>query len=188
MVVDIENEFCKPGGKFYLPERAHVYQAMITAVKGLAQQARETRVPIVYIQSVRTLREAEFTVFGAQPHLQIGTWNSEIVEELGPRPEDIVVQKFCHDAFFRPDLDRVLGKLVKEPTKCHAIVTGGGTSVCYHHAVMGFHLRDYRTVVPVDCLYSGTDGYHQLGLEMLSHPAYPNVVFSRSDLIKMSPP
>ena len=113
-------------------------------------------------------------------------WAVEIVEELKPQERDIIVQKFSHDPFFRPDLDRVLDRLVPDPTRYYAIVTGGAVNVCAYHTVMGFHLRNYWTVVPVDSVYYSSDADNQRALEQFSHPAYPNVFLSRSDLIEVS--
>lgn len=187
IIVDMENEFCKPGGKIYFETSARIMPGVISAIQGLAERSRRAGIPIVYIQSVRTLREPQFTVFGQEPNLEIGTWAVEIVDELKPHEGDIVVQKFSHDPFYKPDLDKVLRKLVPDPTTYYAVVTGGAINVCVYHAVMGFHLRDYWTVVPADSVYYPDDSGNQRALEQFSFPAYPNIFLSRSDLIEVSP-
>ncbi|MFC1969564.1 cysteine hydrolase family protein [Chloroflexota bacterium] len=187
VIVDIQNEFAKPGGKLGSEVSAKIMPGVISAVQGLADRARNAGVPVIYIQSVRTLKEPEFTVFGRQPHLEIGTWASEIVDELKPHKEDIVVQKFSHDPFYRKDLDEVLEKMVPDPTKCYAIVTGGAINVCVYHTVMGFHLRNYWTVVPVDSVYYINEAAYERALGQYSEERpYPNVFLSRSDLIEIS--
>ena len=186
VVVDMENEFCKPGGKLYTETSARIMPGVISAIHRLDEQARGTGIPIIYIQGVRTLREPEFTVFGMEPHIKLGTWGAEIVEELRPQQEDIVVQKFCHDPFYQPALDRVLQKLVSDPTQCCAVVTGGAINVCAYHTVMGFYLRNYWTIVPVDSVYYLSEPDNQRALEQFSHLAYPNIFLSRSDLIEVS--
>ncbi|MBI4284478.1 MAG: cysteine hydrolase [Chloroflexi bacterium] len=186
VIVDVQNEFCKPGGKVYNPKRDRSIVSMIAAIRGLAERARQASVPVIYIQSVRTTEEPYFTVFKQEPVLKIGTWASAIVDELKPQREDIVVQKFSHDPFYRPDLDNVLKRLVPDPTGFYAIVAGGGANVCYCHAVLGFHIRDYWTVVPVDSVYARSDADMERAFEMFSQPAYPNVFLSRSDLITFS--
>ncbi|MBU2608529.1 MAG: cysteine hydrolase [Chloroflexi bacterium] len=187
IIVDIQNEFAKPGGKLGSAVSAKIIPGVISAVQGLADQARAAGIPIIYIQSVRTLKEPEFTVFGRQPHLEIGTWASEIVDELKPHEGDTVVQKFSHDPFYRKDLDEVLEKLVPDPTKCYAVVTGGAINVCVYHTVMGFYLRNYWTVVPVDCVYYISEEGRDRALGQYSEERpYPNVFLSRSDLIDIS--
>jgi len=187
IIVDVQNEFAKPGGKLGSEVSARIMPGVISAIQGLAQRARDVSIPVVYIQSVRTLKEPEFTVFGREPHLELGTWAVEIVDELKPQQGDIVVQKFSHDPFLRKDLDEVLERLVPDPTKCYAVVTGGAINVCVYHTVMGFHLRNYWTVVPVDSVYYINEAAYERALEQLSEERpYPNVFLSRSDLIEIS--
>lgn len=187
VIVDMENEFCKPGGKLYTETSARIMSGVISAIHGLAERARGAGIPIIYIQSVRTLQEPEFTVFGVEPVLKLGTWAAEIVEELKPQKGDIVVQKFSHDSFYKPNLDQVLQRLVPDPTWCCAVVTGGAINVCVYHTVMGFHLRNYWTAVPVDSVYYMSDSGNQRALEQFSDSGpYPNIFLSRSDLIEVS--
>jgi nicotinamidase-related amidase len=186
VIVDVENEFCKPDGKLYSEVSTRVAPRVISAIQELSERARNAGIHIIYIQSVRTLQETEFAVFGQEPILQIGTWASKIVDELEPQKGDIVVQKFCHDPFFNTDLEQVLRRLVPDPTNYYAVVTGGDVGVCLYHTVMGFHLRDYWTIVPVDCVYYSSEARNQRALEQFSDPPYPNVFLSRSDLIEVS--
>ncbi|MFC2068729.1 isochorismatase family cysteine hydrolase [Chloroflexota bacterium] len=186
VIVDMENEFCKPGGKVYYDTNAQFMPGIISAIQGLAMRSRNAGIPIIYIQSVRTLKEPEFTVFGGEPKLELESWAVEIVKELSPRGGNTIVQKFSHDPFYKTKLDDILQKLVPDPTSYYAIVTGGAINVCAYHAVMGFHLRDYWTVVPVDSVYYRSEADMQIALNQLSFPAYPNVFLSRSDLIEVS--
>lgn len=186
MIVDAQNEFCKPGGKRYGETSAKIMPRVIPAIQGLAKRAHSAGIPVVYIQSVRTHREPEFTVFRYEPILKIGTRAVEIVEELKPQAGDTVVQKFSHDPFYKTDLDDALQRLVPDPVRCYAIVTGGATNVCLYHAVMGLYLRNYWTVVLVDSVFYLNEDGNQRALEQFSLPAYPNIFLSRSDLIEVS--
>jgi nicotinamidase-related amidase len=186
VIVDIENEFCKPGGKRYSEAGARTIPQVISAVRGLMEQCRSGDIPIVYIQSVRTLKEPEFTVFGKAPFLEEGTWAVEIVDELRPRPQDAVIPKYCHDPFHETGLGSLLKKLTPDPTKFYAIVTGGATEVCLYHTVLGFYIRNYWTAVPVDCAYSISESGKQAALEQLSLRSYRSIFFTRSDLIQVT--
>lgn len=187
VIVDAQNEFLKPGGKWYSQTSAQVAPGAILAIRGLTERAREAGIPIIYIQSVRTLQEPEFTVFGQEPHLKVGTWATAIVEELKPRGKDIIVRKSSHDPFYKTNLDEVLQRLVPDPTRYYAVVTGGAINVCAYHTILGFYLRSYWTVVPVDAVFYSRESGKQLALELLSWAAYPNIFLSRSDLIEVSP-
>ncbi len=185
VIVDMENEFCKPGGKRYSETGARIMPGVISAIGGLAERCRHAGIPVIYVQSVRSHEEPEFTVFGHEPILKAGTWATEIVDELKPREGDMLIRKFSHDPFYKTDLDRVLEETVTDPTRYYAIVTGGAVNVCVYHAVLGFHLRNYWTVVPVDSVFYRFDSGNQRALEQFSMDAYPNVSLSRSDLIKI---
>ncbi|MFC1861041.1 cysteine hydrolase family protein [Chloroflexota bacterium] len=186
VIVDVQNEFCKPTGKRCSETCARVAPGVIKAIHGLAEQARSNGIPVIYIQSVRTGQEPEYTVFGLDPILKLGTWASQIVDELKPQQGDTVIQKFSHDPFYRPDLDRVLQGMVKEPTRHCAIVTGGNINICLYHAVLGFHLRNYWTVLPVDSTYYASEYEKGIALHQFSNRAHPNIFLSRSDLIEFS--
>ena len=186
VIVDVENEFCKPGGKRYSETIAPQVPPLISAISELLERCRSADIPIIYVQSVRTLQEPEFTVFGKDPYLEVGTWAVEIVEELKPREVETVVPKYSHDPFYKTDLDQILQRLVPDPTKCYAVVTGGATDVCHYDAVMGFYLRNYWTVVPVDCTYATSEWGKTIALEQFSGLGYRSIFLTRSDLIQVS--
>ncbi|MBI2832081.1 MAG: cysteine hydrolase [Chloroflexi bacterium] len=182
----MQNEFCKPGGKLFLSGRDRTVPPVISTICDLVGRARSADIPIIYMQSVRTLEEPEFTIFGRPPYLKLGTWGAEIIEELKPHKEDKIVQKFTHDAFYKTELDDLLRRLVPDSTKHYAVVTGGGVTTCIRHAVMGLHLRDYWTVVPVDCVVYTRESDRERAFEHFSQMGYPNVFLSRSDIIEVS--
>jgi nicotinamidase-related amidase len=186
IVVDMQNEFCSPGGTMYSETSSRIMPGIISGIRQLTERFRHTGIPVIYIQSVRTFQEPEFTVFGARPMLKIGTPAVEIVDDLKPHPGDTIIQKFSHDPFLKPDLDLLLKKLVPDPTRCCAIVTGGGLNVCVYHTLMGFHLRNYWTILPLDCVYYLEEREKEATLQQLSIFAYPNIFFTRSDLIEVS--
>lgn len=83
----------------YYEARAHLLPKIVSAIQRLVGQCRNAGIPIIYVQSVRTFREAEFTVFGREPHLGLGSWDAEIVKELKPQDRDTIIQKFFYDPF-----------------------------------------------------------------------------------------
>jgi hypothetical protein len=57
---------------------------------------------------------------------------------------------------------------------------------CVYHAVMGFYLRNYWTVVVTDGVYCRTDEGRDRAFAQYSEPSYPNIFLSRSDLSEFS--
>ena len=179
MVVDMQNEFCKEGGLRYSPKSA----ALIPAIRGLVGRARKNGIPIMWAHSVRNQREAAVTVFGYDHYAQEGAWNSEIVVELSARQEDVHIYKYSHNVWWQTDLEEKLAELVKEPTDTNVVVTGISSTGCAYRAIMGFHLRDYWTYVPLDCTNEDEWAKEQFALK-----EYCNVFPTRSDLIGFGPP
>jgi ureidoacrylate peracid hydrolase len=75
------------------------------------------------------------------------TWNTDIVTELTPQPDDVVVYKNRFSGFFQTDLDATLTKLGVK----HLIVTGCTTSVCVESTIRDAMFRDYTPVILADC-------------------------------------
>ena len=67
------------------------------------------------------------------------------------------------------------------------IVVGVMSNVCVYHAVLGFHIRHYETILPIDCT-TGSNGAEDLVVSQLTLPAYAyNVTLTESDRILMVP-
>jgi ureidoacrylate peracid hydrolase len=76
------------------------------------------------------------------------TWNTDIVPELKPHDQDIVLYKSRYSGFYQTDLDAILKRhAVKD-----LIVTGCTTSVCVESTVRDAMFRDYRCVLLSDCM------------------------------------
>jgi nicotinamidase-related amidase len=180
VVVDMENEFLRPDGKYYFGSAA---AAVIDANAVLLQRCRQAGVPIIYIRSVRYLDDPVFTRFGKDPYLIEGTKGSVIVDELRPLPDDSIIEKKTHDCFYNTELDQLLKRMGIGAETHRIIVTGVASNVCVYQAVVGFHVRHYYTVVPMDCT-TGTPGGNDFVISQFSGPGYDyNVLLTTSDRI-----
>lgn len=75
------------------------------------------------------------------------TWNTEIVVELRPAPEDTVVYKHRFSGFFETDL----GARLRGLGATDLIFTGCTTSVCVESTIRDAMFRDYRCLLLEDC-------------------------------------
>ena len=75
------------------------------------------------------------------------TWNTEIVSELRPGPDEEVVYKHRFSGFFETELDTLLRSL----GATDLIFTGCTTSVCVESTVRDAMFRDYRCLLLEDC-------------------------------------
>lgn len=180
VIVDMENDFCKPGGKIYHPEGV---DEVIPKLKNLLERCRNAGVQIIFVHSIRYENSPEFIRFGHFPYILKNTWGSTYIEEVAPQVGEPVIEKNTHDCFYNTEMDNLLGRLGILPETHTPIVTGVAANVCVYHAAIGFHVRHYNVVVPLDCCAGRPEGRKILETQM-SGPAYNyNVTVTESDRI-----
>ena len=97
-------------------------------------------------------------------------------------PGETVVQKTSHDCFYKTSMETVLDKFDLRSCRDTVIVTGIGSSNCVYHAVIGFHIRNYYTIVPEDCIHGVAAHSQPFALAQFRSNAYNfNVTVARSD-------
>jgi ureidoacrylate peracid hydrolase len=75
------------------------------------------------------------------------TWNTDIISQLQPQTDDIVIYKTRFSGFYRTPLDSILKTLEKK----YLIFTGSTTSICIESTVRDAAFRDYVPIVLEDC-------------------------------------
>src|SRR6185295_2576305 len=80
------------------------------------------------------------------PSAQPGPNSAEIVPELAPRPEELVVPGHSYDKFYGTPLDLALrGRDVR-----YLVITGVLTDVCVNCTLLSAATRDYRVTAVTD--------------------------------------
>jgi len=80
----------------------------------------------------------------------------------------------------------VLEKLDLRPCRDKIVVTGIGSSNCVYHAVIGFHIRNYYSIVPEDCIHATKPEGQAFALSQFRSSAYNfNVTVTFSDRIEV---
>jgi nicotinamidase-related amidase len=180
VIIDMENDFCKQGGKLYHPDGV---DEVIPQCRKLLEKCRTAEAHVIFVQSLRDNNSPEFVRFGTSPFIIRDTWGSAYIEELRPQKEEPVVEKETHDCFHKTKMDALLERLRIAPETHSIIVMGVAADVCVYHAVIGFHVRHYNVLVPIDCCAGYPRGRRMLQTQMQG-PAYNyNVAVTRSDLI-----
>jgi ureidoacrylate peracid hydrolase len=171
IVVDMQNDFGSKGGMF---DRAGIdisgIQKAVPTTARVLDTARKQGIKVIYLKMAY---RSDLSDLGASDsvnrtrHLQLGvgqhvtapdgspsqilvrdTWNSEIVDELKPHSEDIVLYKTRFSGFYETDLDDRLRELGAK----HLIITGCTTSICVESTVRDAMFRDYLCVLLSDCM------------------------------------
>jgi nicotinamidase-related amidase len=172
LVVDMQNESCEPEGRNYTVEAV----SAVTATAELVDRAREHGCPVIWLKSVRRPDQPVFTAFGVEPYRLEGTWNVEITAPLEPAPGEAVIVKYSHDCFYDTELDEYLEERGVAGPDWTFVVTGVAFSGCVYIAVTGLSVRDFRVVVPMDCVSPRSDSRALTTMSRLGHRAYAHNV------------
>jgi ureidoacrylate peracid hydrolase len=145
LVVDMLNDFCKPGGAMVLPG----YERLISPQRTIIGAARETGAPVVFLVDTHrsnVQRDREF--LKRMPHCVEGSWGARVIDDLDARTEDIFVIKRRYSGFFNTDLDLTLRDLEINTV----IVMGVVTNICVRSTVHDAFFHGYQVVVPEDAV------------------------------------
>jgi len=142
IVVDMQNDFVKPGGALVVETAA----ATIPAIQRLLALARAKGMKVLFTQDTHEEGDIEFPIWG--PHVLRRTWGWQIVDELAPRPGERVIEKLRYDGFFGTPLDHEL-RLAGIQT---VIVCGTVANICVLHTAGSAALRGYRVILPIDAI------------------------------------
>ena len=144
LVIDMLNDFCKPGGKMVLPG----YERLVPPQLALIEAARSLGAPVFWViqsHDPRLRRDRELLKRGS--HCLLGTWGVEVIEDLRPDESDFHLYKHRYSAFFQTPLDLLL----KDMTCDQLIVFGSVTNICVRSTVHDGFFLGYEVVVPEDC-------------------------------------
>lgn len=143
IVVDMQNVFCKPEGALFVPRT----EGIICNIKELTGAARAAGMPVVYLRHiVRGDGSDTGRMLDMYPNvneiLKRGTPGVEIIDELAPEPQDIIVDKLFYSGFHDTDLDTIL--------RVHdintIIICGTVTNVCCETTVRDGAHREYKVI------------------------------------------
>ncbi|MBC7281060.1 isochorismatase family cysteine hydrolase [Hoeflea sp.] len=149
VIIDMINEFCKPGGKMVLPG----YEQLMPQQKALIATARKNGVPVIFVvDSHRKNMRRDREWVKRTPHGIENTWATQVIEDLEVQKDDIIVVKHRYSAFFQTDLDLVL----KDMLISQLVVCGVVTNICVRSTVHDAFFEGYDVVVPHDaCAATG---------------------------------
>jgi nicotinamidase-related amidase len=157
IVVDMQNDFVDPQGSLCVGTA----RATVPAIGRLCTFGRAHGLAVVYTQDWHHPDDPEFALWGA--HAVAGTWGAEIVPELAPRPEDLVIRKLRYDGFYGTSLDHEL-RLRRIDS---VIVAGTVSNICVLHTAGSAALRWLRVIVPVDAVSALTEFDQQAALRQI---------------------
>lgn len=168
LVVDMQNDFCAPGGyvERVVGKDVSACSAIVPRVRALIDAAREYGVPVFWLRACyrpELLPVSMRTKLIEQGIVDIccdrGSWGYDWhgVQPLASEP---VLEKHSHDGFTGTGLERQL--LVRGIRTL--VFAGVQTNICIEATLRHAHALGFYCVVPADCVASHTAPAHEATL------------------------
>lgn len=161
LVVDFVKAYTTPGSPLYA---APGVPDAVTASRPLLEAARARGIPIIYtlIAYARDGRDGGMFVKKVPALLQLthGSPLAQIVDELAPRDDDLVVEKKYASAFFGTHIAATLTALGVDTV----ILIGCSTSGCIRASAVDGMQYGFRVIVPRECVGDRAPGPHEANL------------------------
>ena len=200
VVVDMQHAFCSKGGMFDALgklDKTRV-QRVIKTDKKILEAFRQKGIKIIYLrmgyradmadtggpESPNYWKEASLVAWRKHPELKgeyltEGSWNWEIIEELEPQPDDIVVNKNRFSGFPNTNLDIIL----KSHNLKYLVFIGLFTNICVESTIRDAFFHEYFPILVSDGCGNMGPGFTQQAT-IFTVSAVFGWVSSSSDLIK----
>lgn len=158
LIIDVQNDFCAPGGHiaFNLGKDVADCQAVVTPIERLVAAARRAGALVVWIKAdydraylSPPIHARQLARGIADAYCVSGTWGAEFYR-ASPADGDPVVEKHRHSAFIGTELDQIL----RDRAIRTVVVAGVQTHVCVESSLRDASARGYYVVVPRDCVGS----------------------------------
>jgi nicotinamidase-related amidase len=182
VVVDMQRDFCTPGGAFdRLGVDISMYPSMVPRLVRLVDGARAAAVQVVYVlMTVLAGRASESPAqirFNMRLHLDNhgaveplgyaadGSEGQRLIPELTAQAGDLVVKKYRSSGFWGTNLDMLL----RSNGIQSVVVTGCTTEGCVESTARDAMFNDYYVVVAEDCVASDDRAQHDASMLLMRH-------------------
>ncbi len=168
LVVDMQNAFVRRGGYFDVTGHdISKTEGIIEPCQKITTAARQKGARIIYFQmgcsadfsdrgpadAPYNLKSKGLSFIHRRPDLKdkfyiYGTWGAEIIEELTPRPEDIIIRKQRYDGFIGTNLEIILCTFGIE----YLVFVGTATNLCVESTLRHAFFLDYHPILVSDAV------------------------------------
>jgi len=173
LILDMQNDIVRGGRRAGAPPDSRL-ASMIDQTRHLCEHFRAAARPIVYTRVC--YRDSYIDAHADAPARKRGSLQehapgSAIIDELAPRPDDIVVVKRRVGAFYGTDLEIVL-----RAAKCSLLVVAGiSTPRAVESTVREAHSRDFACAVASDATYADSPELQETCLRIMSDAGFATV-------------
>lgn len=159
LVIDMLNDFVLEGAPLEVPSTRKV----IPAIKREIDRAHKEGEPVIYICDSHEPNDSEFQRFQWPVHAVKGTGGAQVVDELKPSKDDIIIEKTTYSGFYKTKLDNTLKTLGIDTLR----LTGCVTHICVMFTASDAVLRGYNIEVVKDAVAGLSDEDHEAALRIM---------------------
>jgi nicotinamidase-related amidase len=179
LIVDMQRDFVSQGGfGEFLGNDVSAVRDAIQPTQCVLKTAREVGLPVIYTREGHESHLADCPPSKQERgRLDVGIGDEgpmgdvlvrgedghEIVPELEPEPEDVVIDKPGKGSFYATDLNLIL----QNQDIDNLIVTGVTTEVCVHTTIREANDRGYDCLMLEDCVGSYFEEFQRVGVKMI---------------------
>jgi nicotinamidase-related amidase len=148
----MQNDFVNEGTVMEVP----MARKFVPNMKSLVETCRESGIPVIYTQHVLSdefdISPLEVTYLPQlkESGLRPGTVGVEIIEDLAPLPDEIVIKKHRYDSFYNTQLETIIRNIRRPVEVDTVIITGTVTNVCCESTARAAFMRDFKVVFVSD--------------------------------------
>ncbi len=156
---------------FDFPESEGLLAAAEPAARrtaALRERATQAGVPVLYVNDNFGDWRSDFQEVIAKCR---ATRGRTVVDLLEPRKGDFFVLKPKHSGFLHTPLELLLDHLGVGTL----VITGLAGNICVLFTAHDAHMRDFRVVIPRDCVASNTERDNHLALDQLGRVVHADV-------------
>lgn len=148
LIIDMQN------GSFTEDSRRHDPEGVVERINALAAGFRKHEMPVIFIQHNGTKLDEYIP----------NTPDWEILPDLRVDPQDLIIAKEAHDAFYNTSLEAKLDELNVD----ELFITGSATDFCIESTVQVALSKDYNIIVVEDGHTTG-DKPHLTAEQIITH-------------------
>lgn len=146
LVIDMQNDFVLEGYPMEVP----MARRRIPRMQEVIAECRAAGIPVVYTRHILldtfnvSPLESTYNPALLSHGMREGTFGSQVVDDLKPEEQDVVVVKHRYDAFHNTRLENVLTSISGLREVDTVIIVGTLTEVCCDSTARGAYMRDFK--------------------------------------------
>ncbi|MGW5363743.1 cysteine hydrolase family protein [Actinopolymorpha pittospori] len=158
----------------------------VAAAVPLIDACRESGVRVIYtrhigrVDAIGLPNKEVLDEQGRPVYYRSDSENMQVIDELAPHAEDIVIDKQRWSGFYQTSLDLMLRSLDIK----HLIIGGFVTDGCLMTTVFDGYARDYQINLVKDISAATNSGSHKAAILMMANWVYDIEIFDSAEMVK----